>query len=119
MYSAEHAAERERVLNAAYAEGKFPASRRQHYAQMFDANPERTTALLAQMGAGLPPSDAPPVPPPAAPQEPVTPPPAASAANPAADATYPKEWMPDLSRRTADPITHEMEGADAAAGADA
>jgi hypothetical protein len=37
---------REQVLASAVAAGKFPESRREHYARMWDADPERTEALI-------------------------------------------------------------------------
>jgi hypothetical protein len=126
-FTAEHAAERERVLSAAYAEGKFPASRRQHYAAMYDNDPHGTTALLAQMAAGLPPADAEAYPPQwvgahHTPAQASAPAPAPSRpSGPVTDEAYPPEWLGPQARRGGgpDPITVEMEGADAAVGADA
>ncbi len=47
-----------RLLDEAIAAGKFPASRRPHYAAMLDRDPARTRALIAVMAAvpeaGLP-----------------------------------------------------------------
>lgn len=40
-----------RLLDEAIAAGKFPASRRAHYAAMLDAAPARTRALIAVMAA--------------------------------------------------------------------
>ncbi len=40
-----------RLLDEAIAAGKFPASRRAHYAAMLDRDPARTRALIAVMAA--------------------------------------------------------------------
>lgn len=39
------------MLSAAIAAGRFPASRRSHYARMFDRDPTGTEALIAQLAA--------------------------------------------------------------------
>jgi len=54
-YSAEHAAAREGLLNAAIAAGKFPESRRSRYAALYDTNPVYAANLIAVMAPGLPP----------------------------------------------------------------
>jgi hypothetical protein len=50
-YTHEHISERERLLNAAVAAGKFPVSRRKHYSDRFDADPAGTAAVVAGLAA--------------------------------------------------------------------
>jgi hypothetical protein len=50
-YTAEQVAAREKLLNEAVAAGKFMASRRQHYSDLFDASPEVARQTIARLFA--------------------------------------------------------------------
>lgn len=45
--------DRDTVINAAVQEGKFPPSRREHYARMWAADPAGTRELIGTLSAGL------------------------------------------------------------------
>lgn len=45
--------ERDQVLSKAMADGKFPPARRDHYARLWDADPEGTRALVAALAPNL------------------------------------------------------------------
>ena len=63
-FTAEHLDERERVVSAAIAAGKFPPSRRQHYEALYDASPDVAKQTIASLAALLPPTAASADPPP-------------------------------------------------------
>lgn len=50
-YSAEHQAARERVLNDAIRAGKILPSRYQHWAAQYDADPQGTAQVIAQLAS--------------------------------------------------------------------
>jgi len=52
-YTREHIEAREKMLNAAVTAGKFPTSRRKHYSDLYDADPEGTARAVGQLAAGL------------------------------------------------------------------
>jgi hypothetical protein len=45
--------ERDRLINAAIAAGKFPESRRAHYARLYDAQPQATARFIDTLAAGV------------------------------------------------------------------
>jgi hypothetical protein len=46
---------REFLIKSAVDEGKFPLNRAEHYRQMYNRAPKRTTALIESLAPGLPP----------------------------------------------------------------
>ena len=64
-FSAEHIAARELLLNSSIAAGRFPESRRAHYAALYDASPKEAQRVIASItpvasvGAGAVPAPLP------------------------------------------------------------
>ena len=71
--------QRERVLDAAIAQGKFPARRRAHYEALYARDPEGTRALIARLAS--------------------VPEITNDAAKRTPDDSYPRAWLPEVNPR--------------------
>jgi hypothetical protein len=79
------ATKKDQVLAAAMSEGKFPPARKDHWAALYDADPEGTQQTLDALASGIIPVD----------ERGVAP------AGEQIDDAYPAEWFPDVAARKA------------------